>query len=291
MTPLKALLAAALFFGASTMQVSAQAEDCVSPDGYPDRDIARNSKAIAGNKNLCLSDIEFTENGLNWKLTILENTKHTKGPTIFLLHDNEDSAFDTALYSITTYGGKLIAVEGKESRNFRNTQDPNRNFGKTKAETRVCRQMVRKPAPIFTQLLLDLRNTRANFFLTLHNNANGHTGNGGSGAISVNRKSSVLNGMPAPNGDDEDNAILLAGTKPPGEDKKTNKAIAYFHKAGVNVIYEHVRPESNDCSFSNYVVLNKLGQYYNIEAQHGHTQRQKQMLDVLMKYQRIRPRR
>ncbi len=98
--------------------------------------------------------------------------------------------------------------------------------------------MVTKPAPLFTDLMLNLRPRQPAFILTLHNNANGHRGNGGGGTISVERKSFVLHGMPAPNGGDEDDAILLAGTKPPGKDAKARKATEVFHKAGINVIYE-----------------------------------------------------
>ena len=68
------------------------------------------------------------------------------------------------------------------------------------------------------------------------------------------------------------------------------KLVAQLHKAQVNVIYEHVRPEGNDCSFSNYIVLNQLGDYYNIEAQHGHTGPQKRMLDILMGIERVKVR-
>lgn len=290
MSFIKQALYGAIFGLGTTFQASAQSEKCSDPTAHADKDIQRNQASISSNPNLCLSEIKFQENGLNWELTILENSKYDKGPTIFLLHDNENSAFDTALYSITKYGGKIVSVEAREKRIFAGVQDPNRNFGVSPAQTKACRDMRTKPAPMFTKILQDLRSTRANFFLTLHNNANGHTGNGGGGAISADRNSSVMNGMRAPSGGDEDDAILLASTKAPGEDLKLNKAVKYFHQAGINVIYEYVRPENNDCSFSNFVVLNKLGQYFNIEAQHGHTAQQKQMLDVLMKYQRVRAR-
>jgi hypothetical protein len=265
----------------------AQSDACLSPANMKDGDVRRNAAVFEADSTLCLSELQFEENGLTWSLTIVDNTRHPKGPTIYLPHDNEDSAFDTALYGIRKYGGKMVAVEAGDSREFKG-QDPNRNFGETAKSTAPCNDMRRKPAPLFTQFMLDLRGASPNFILTLHNNANGHSGNGGSGGISVERSSSVMKGLKAPNGGDEDDAILLAGTQPFEKDQKAQRAAAYFHKAGINVIYEHVLAERNDCSFSNYVVLNKIAPYYNVEAEHGHTAQQKAMLDVLMKYQRMK---
>lgn len=277
--------------GAAAAPALAQSgEGCLSPAAVRDGDVRRNAALLGGGSNLCLSELQFQENGMTWTLSVIDNTRHRKGPTIYLLHDNEQESFDTALYAIRKYGGKLVAIETGDSRHFQG-QDPNRNFGATKSSTATCRDMRRKPAPLFTQFLLDLRETSPNFILTLHNNANGHTGNGGSGAISAKRSSTVLKGLMAPGGNgDEDDVLLLAGSAPFEQDKKAQRTTAHFHKAGMNVVYEHVTPERNDCSFSNYVVLNQIAPYYNIETQHGHLNEQKAILDVLMKYQRMRVR-
>ncbi|MCZ4351872.1 hypothetical protein O4H61_05035 [Roseovarius aestuarii] len=285
----RAALAAILIWTSHGAAMAQSGEDCLSPASLRDGDVRRNAALFASGSGLCLSELQFEENGLTWTLTVIDNTRHSKGPTFYLLHDNEDSAFETALYGIRKYGGKLVAVESGNNREF-NGQDPNRNFGATAKATAPCRDMRRKPAPLFTQFMLDLRDASPNFVLTLHNNANGHSGNGGSGGISIERSSSVMKGLKAPSGGDEDDAILLAGTQPYEQDKQAQKATAQFHKAGVNVIYEHVLPERNDCSFSNYVVLNRIAPYYNIEAQHGHTAQQKAMLDVLMKFHRMKVR-
>lgn len=264
------------------------AEDgCLSPAQVNDADVARHAASLGPDSGLCLSALDFEENGLKWDITIIDNSDQPNGPTIYLLHDNENSAFDTALYGVRKYGGRLIAVEAADSREM-SGQDPNRNFGMTKQATASCRDMRRKPAPLFTQFLLDLRNPRINFFLTLHNNADGHSGNGGSGGISAARQSAVMTGLMAEGGGDEDDAVLLAGRNPFDKERRAQRAAGFFNERGVNVIYEHVTPKRNDCSFSNHVVLNDLGEYYNIEAQHGHTAQQKQMLDLMMTYHRIR---
>jgi len=52
---------------------------------------------------------------------------------------------------------------------------------------------------------------------------------------------------------------------------------------GIHVKYEIVNENNNDCSLSNYVVLNKpTSGYYNIEVQHGALETQKIMIDILM---------
>ncbi|QIE45638.1 hypothetical protein G5B38_08925 [Pseudohalocynthiibacter aestuariivivens] len=265
-------------------------DGCLAASEMRDKDVKRHAAVLGASSGVCLSDLDFEENGLKWQITIIDNSKQPNGPTIYLLHDNENAAFDTALYSVLRYGGKLIAVEAGDSRQFQG-QDPNRNFGMTKKATATCREMRKRPAPLFTQFLLDLRNPRINFFLTLHNNANGHSGNGGSGGISAARKSAVMTGMMSEVAKaDEDDAILLAGRKPFDQERRAKKAAAFFLERGINVIYEHVIPERNDCSFSNYVVLNNLGEYFNIEAEHGHVAQQKAMLDMLMTFHRIRVR-
>ena len=137
---------------------------------------------------------------------------------------------------------------------------------------------------------MDLHVSSKDFIITLHNNANGHSGNGGGGAISAARKSQVMLGLMAPNGGDEDDAILLAGTVPFEANDDARALTNHFHGIGVNVIYEHVRPDKNDCSFSNYVVLNKQKYgYFNVEAQHGHLPQQKAMLDALMAHLGYKP--
>jgi hypothetical protein len=265
------------------------AEACLAPGEVRDADVKRNADQFGPQSGLCLSELDFEENGLKWQLTVIDNSTQPNGPTIYLLHDNENSAFDAGLYSVRKYGGKLIAVEAADDRHFHG-QDPNRNFGMSKKSTASCADMRKRPAPLFTQFLLDLRNPRISFFLTLHNNADGHSGNGGSGGISAARSSSVMTGLMAKDGGDEDDAVLLAGRKPYEQEGRAKRAAEFFLERGINVIYEHVRPEGNDCSFSNYVVLNDLGEYFNIEAQHGHTAQQKRMLDEMMTFHRIRVR-
>jgi hypothetical protein len=127
----------------------------------------------------------------------------------------------------------------------------------------------------------------------MHTNENGHAAAGGRGHISAARSSATMRGFMASNPkrglSDEDNAILTAGTKPYDSNKKVQKLVSHFGKRGINVIYEHVRPAKNDCSFSFHALLNNMGDYYNIEVEHGRTEDQKRILDALMNYIGVAP--
>ena len=262
---------------------------CLSPGESADRDVIRNLALLGPESGLCLGQTRFQEHGRNWNLTIIRNERDDRGPLIYLPHDNENSAFDTALYSLRRYGGTMVAIEADEARSFKG-QDPNRNFATSAASAEPCGNMIVKPAPEFTEILRAMNPEGQPFFLTLHNNDDGYEGGGGRGSINVGRSSAIMKGLPAPGSkSDEDDALLLAGTVPFEENKKAVELVAYMHERGIHALYEYIRPSVNDCSFSNYVVLNNLGDYYNIEAQVGHTEEQKSMLDHLMAYLKFRP--
>lgn len=266
---------------------------CSDPTAIRDRDVVRNMGAFEVDPSLCITEERFAEHGRRWHLVIISNSKARRGPTWAILHDNEDSAFDAALYAVSRYGGKMVAVEGNENRSF-NGQDPNRNFGAAKAITAPCRNMAARPAPAFTEAINRHFNRRYPV-LTMHSNDNGYVGNGGSGHISAARSSATMKGImtSSPRGtlSDEDNAVLTAGTVPFEQNAKARKLAQHLDAQGINMIYEHVKTNTNDCSFSFHVKLNNLGDYYNIEVEHGRVEDQKEILDALMSYLSIKPRR
>ena len=264
---------------------------CLPAAGFPDPDVRRNLASFQADAGLCLSRAGFTEHGRSWQLTVVRNLSARRGPVWAVLHDNENAAFDSALYAVRRYGGALVAVEAGESRTFQG-QDPNRNFSLSASRAATCRDISAKPTPGFTKAITSFFSDRYPV-LTLHNNDEGYSGAGGRGHISARRSSASMTGMmtPTPQGalSDEDNAILLADTRPFAQSAASRKATAAFHAQGVNVIYEHVRPERNDCSFSFFTRMNGLGDYYNIEAQFGAGEAQRRMVDVLMAYLGIAP--
>lgn len=262
--------------------ISKYTKRLTSYKGYVD--LQRNRDKLDG---LCIYRVSFRENNLKWNMLLLLNSKHIKGPFWFLPHDDENSAFDSAIYAIRHYGGGFLAVQSGGKR-FVGYQDPNRNFGKDKKTALACKAQ-KYPSPIYTDTVFDIIDKFRPFnmpYLALHNNSDGYSGNGGRGTISILRSSSHAKAFPAykkitKDGglSDEDSLVYIAGTsKNPPKSK-----ISKLHKVGLNVKYEWVDNRHYDCSMSNYVVLKRNSDnYYNIEAQRGDTKTQKLMIDRVM---------
>lgn len=272
---------------AAAQVTKASAAGCLDPSQVADPDI-RGQRKTLGNSRYCITETRVNEGGFNWKLHVIKNKKRS-GPLFVIPHDNENSAFPSAIYGLAKYGGTLVAVEAGERRIFKG-QDPNRNFGTTRSAAAACPKQ-RAPAPKYTNAIMQHRKS-GQPIIALHSNSNGWSGNGGSGTISINRNSKVMRPFVTAIARsrrlaDEDTLIVIASTKPPGKDRKQARALEHFtKKAGVNVIYEYVKPSQNDCSLSNYVVLNNLGSYFNVEVENGDVQTQKHVLDIVMDYVR-----
>jgi len=263
---------------------------CLDPSQQSDPDIRRNMAVIK--KHFCLTKERFTEAGRTWVFHIFTSKTHRNGPFWGLPHDNEDAAFDAAVYAVWKYGGGFVAVAAREKRFFAG-QDPNRNFGINQHDARICRGQG-APAPEFTRRFMRHFSDTRYPVLALHNNADSYAGAGGSGGISAKRKTHILHGMLSPyaKGDfrDDDNLVFIAGRNAYGKNKKAQQLTAKLHRSGMNVIYELVTRNGMDCSMSNHVLLRQPGRgYFNIETQHGKAETQKRMIERLMKILAIRP--
>lgn len=276
--------------GAGLSGSSMTISDCMEPAAADSRDIRRNLMEIR-RAPLCYRRQEVREGPFRWVFHILEHRKAPDGPFWVLPHDNEDTAFDAAVYALTTYGGALLAVDSGGQRRFLG-QDPNRNFSSSASESRLCRDQ-RRPAPGYTAAVLDHYRGRRGPYLALHNNHDGWQGNGGMGTISLYRRSTTLSGFPGrPVGgqlEDEDNLVFVAGQRPLSADPAARRRIAALNAAGLNVVYKRVDDKSFDCSLSDYIARHRLGDYYNIEAQYGHRQAQQEMIDRLLRTLGVRP--
>ena len=243
---------------------------------YPD--ISRNYRNL---NSLCVSMLKFKEANLGWRLFLVTNPNYNSGLFWFLPHDNENSAFDSAVYAVKSYGGGFLAVSNKDRR-YNRGQDPNRNFSYSPYKLKSCKEQ-KYASPIYTSTIfsiIDYFKGANKPYLALHNNTNG-------GGVSILKESSKVKSYFAYpkskiNSDtalkDEDNLIYMAGL--------TNKAPSSINKilnSGINVKYERVNSINNDCSMSNFVLLEKgVDNYYNIEAQHHNTFIQKRMIDILL---------
>ena len=243
---------------------------------YPD--IRQNFGSLQG---LCVNLLGFKEGRLNWKMLLVFNPKAPHRAFWFLPHDNENSAFSSAVYATRKYGGGFLSVLTGDNRYFRG-QDPNRNF--SDSTVRVCSKQL-APSPIYTSVVFSIIDSFRGAgmpYLALHNNTNG-------GGISALKSSKYTKSFLAYSVEqvrrgiglaDEDSLVYIAGSSftPP-----TSK-ISILLGLGLNVKYEIVNSNSNDCSMSNYVVIGRgSSNYYNIEAQHGKSATQKRMIDLLMR--------
>jgi len=270
---------------ANECQVPASIASIAKEFKTPTNDTLRNTRAL---KSLCVKELSFGEGKYHWRMLLVWNPKQPKGAFWYLPHDNENAAFDSAIYATQKYGGGFLSVLSNDERLFRG-QDPNRNFGTTAAHARVCSEQ-KYPAPLYVTHVFKVINAfkeRGYPYLTLHSNSNGYTGNGGEGHISMLQSSSTVLSYPAhaiKQGkrlglSDEDSLIFIADTT-----RTPNLAkIKRFNALGINVKYEWVNANRNDCSMSHYVVL-ALGSssYINIEVEHGDSDTQKVMIDKVL---------
>ena len=239
---------------------------CLSPRAA-DRDIRRNAKALSEH---CIRLHEIAEAGKVWKIYEIGGAR--RGPLWAVLHDNENAAFDAAVTGLNRYGGRIVAIEAGERRNFKG-QDPNRNFG-----IKRCRNQ-RGSGVKYTTFMMMLVD-KSTGVVGMHNNADGYHGNGGSGHINVYRKSRVLIGHPSRHArgalKDGDNFILIPGRG--AKKARAARKIASLNKSGIHAVYEKVMARANDCSMSNHIVLYSNRKYVNIEVQHGQTSVQRRLL-------------
>jgi len=241
-------------------------------------------------KGLCIHKLEFKEGKYLWNMLLITNPNKLIGPFWLLPHDDENSAFDAAIYAAKKYGGGFLAILSNDRRYYKK-QDPNRNFSLSHLKVKSCKHQ-KSASPKFTKIITSIiyNYTHDTYpILALHNNKNSWYGGIGQGGVSMLNSSKSVRSYKAYKGitsytkglKDEDSLVYIAGRS-----KTPNKAIVNdLLKRGLNVKYEIVNKYNNDCSLSNYVVLNKpnIG-YYNIETEHGNTKTQKIMIDRLMQH-------
>lgn len=284
----------ALGQGKPTSAIQTKPGVCLSPDQLwdEDGDVARNLKALS-NGDLCLRLEVFTEGKLHWVLQIVQNRKNPNGPLWAVPHDDEDVAFDSAVYGVLRYGGTVVAVERNHDRYNRvgkRKQDPNRNF-QVRGEGKCRLQLAR--SPLFTQRFMRWHR-KGQPIIALHTNKEGYDlipepdedKSKGNVSIGIERdEDSHITEFPSarpikarsPN----DTLIYVASRQKAPGDARLARFVRSLNENGIHVLYEHV--ERNDCSMSNYAVLRNLP-YANIEVVDGDdTGAQVRMIDTVMR--------
>lgn len=251
-------------------------DDCRTPGEIAaggDRDGVRLAGPLA-DAQLCVGTIEVDGEIGRWTLLVVTH-RTRRGPRWVVPHDDEQSALAAGVDAVRRYGGVLVAVEAGEARYWRGV-DPNRIFGEG-----VCGK-ARADGPYTAAMLAGL--DRRFPVVALHSNESR------GGTISMARPYAGANAfrgdpdavpratMPRRN---DDTMLILAGTATPGEAAATAR-IDWFTRRGVNVLYETVRRDRNDCSLSNYLALTGRGSSFTIEVAHGDTASAIAMVDLVM---------
>lgn len=242
---------------------------CVAPTAVADRDVRRFARTIS-EADYCVTQQTVAAGGRTFTLTRIDSGR--RGPLHVLPHDDENAALPIALYAMGKQGGRLVAVESADDR-FAQGVDPNRYFSSGRASAARCQHG--SPNPAFAKAVLS---GGGRPIIAYHSNDNGYAGGGGSGTISIRRRTDTL--IPFPASGDEDNLIVIAGRSK--EPNRRNAAIIRkLNAEGAHVLYEVVQPANDDCSLSAHLVLTGGRPYYNIEVQHGDVADGRRLVDAL----------
>ena len=223
---------------------------------------------------LSVTRVEFREDRAFWRAYRIVNLRKPNGPLWFVPHDNENGAFQAAVYAVRSFGGVVIAVEEARSlagpddrRNADVTYgkpiDPNRNF--------------RDDTPNYAATLLADLQGGGRMIVALHTNEPGYDAsestcgprppaNTGKGEISVLLCSDLYSPRPSVGAqwpyDDTDSVAIVSylGDRSPA----SGFCARALSAADMNIMFEHV--VTSDGSLSNYALMRGLP-YVNLETQ------------------------
>ncbi|MBN8807234.1 MAG: hypothetical protein J0I47_03200 [Sphingomonas sp.] len=224
--------------------------------------------------DLNVTRIEFRDGRTFWRFYRIRNLRHPAGPLWFVPHDNENAAFQAAIYAVRAYGGEVVAIEearsiaGPDSRgngdvDYGKDVDPNRNFWDA--------------TPAYADEILAGLGHPPRLIVALHTNEPGFdaseygcgpppSGNTGRGEISVLFCNDVYSPRPSvsarwPFDDTDSVAIVSYPAQGSPADGFCARALA---EADANIQFEHV--VTSDGSLSNYALFHGLP-YVNFETQ------------------------
>ncbi len=223
---------------------------------------------------LTVTRIEFRDDRAFWRLYRIDNPRNPNGPLWFVPHDNENAAFQAAVYAVRAYGGQVVAVEearslsGPDSRMngdvaFGKSIDPNRNF--------------RDETPAYASEILASLGPPARLIVALHTNEPGYDSSEstcgpqlpaytGKGEISVLLCNDVYTPRPSLSEDwpfdDTDSVAIVSypGSGGPGD----GYCVQALADADMNIMLERVM--TSDGSLSNFALFHGLP-YVNLETQ------------------------
>lgn len=231
-----------------------------------DKDVTGNLKERLKREGISYSQKIIKFKGITLRISVFEKKEgDKKDETYLVVHDSEDTAFQTGIASIGKNGGRLIALETGESRYLPGTKvDPNRIFSTNNEYYPIAQEIIKllgDSGPIIA-----LHNYGITMGLKKYKNIEIFEGN--------NKK--------------PENVIWIASNIPLSQvEQKQNlmQEINHYVAKGLNVVYEYVDPShANDSSLSNWAAQ-KGRKYYNIEIQSGDYLSQREYLASVISYQ------
>jgi hypothetical protein len=273
---------AAVAAGPLNALAQAPSDICLSPDDIIDGDVAA-LRVELSDPTLCVQTRQLLVDAIPVQFTVIRNVRQP-GPLWAVPHDEEDAAFAAGVYAVRRYGGTMVAVENAEQRMI-GALDPNRIFAATQAAALSC-GIGQVPAAFIGAFIGEWN--RDYPVVGLHNNWDGFVEAGGKGTISVRRPDEKMIPFPSPVAEgrlaDEDTIAMLVSLLPPAENTAGREAIRWFNDRGVHVVYRYVTEANNDCTLADYLTLNHLGAYFNLEAESGDAVTQLILVDRLMAF-------
>lgn len=199
------------------------------------------------------------------------------GPVFFNMHDDENTSSEAALSLIADSGGTYIELKHTGNRNisFRQRRkryifDPNRIYTdqgiqatleKNGAYNHRAHKAVKRFSDQLLRLVLEIS---PDYIFTLHNN--------------TPENLMIYSFIPGREYEADAAEVYADSSRDYDDFVLVTKKLFfdYFRAAGYNCVLQNQQP-TNDGSLSVWAALNNIP-YINIEAEHGHTEEQKEMI-------------
>ena len=196
---------------------------------------------------------------------------------MFVLHDDENAAFDSSISALMRYGGRVVALENNEARNVAGV-DPNRIFGDNYPQyTAFLESMIN---PRKDTVIAVHTNSATGGDISLHNYPNAYAGQQ---SLSRGELRAFYDRVDAQgiigfnHGDDPDNMVWMASRNALKDAGWAQGVLEQMLDRRMNAVFENVG-NSYDGSMSNWAAYRGY-EYVNVEGQDGSTLRMGQMLD------------
>ena len=198
-----------------------------------------------------------TFDGQEVGMSIFESRTRPDGPFYFVMHDEEDEAFDAMVWGIANFGGTGIAIENDETRNLAGGIDINNQFG-------------RADRPELNAYFRD-RIEASGTVIALHNNYN-HP----AGSMYYGNPAYFTASCPGYESADIDDVIIMGSIGGSAGTFCASNEVQRYTGDGSNVGWATYQDRTDSefdcdrrCNFQKFAISYLGARYYNLEAEHN----------------------